>query len=185
METDSARALQRKNQSLLISLIGVVVGMVFLSYASVPLYKMFCQITGFGGTIRERAVTTLPDKILAREVTVTFNTDVSPELPWEFKSLSKKISLRLGERKLIFFEAKNLSNEPVTGVSTYNVTPDKLGPYIDKIKCFCFEKQTLKPGETMKFPVSFFIDPEMANHRDLDDISTMTLSYTFFRATQP
>lgn len=184
METRNAHRLQRKNQSLLVSLIGVAVGMVLLSYASVPLYKMFCQLTGFGGTIRERAAAP-PDKILPREMTVTFNTDVSPELPWEFTSLNRNVTLKVGERKLVFFEVKNLSNEAVTGVSTYNVTPDRLGAYIDKIKCFCFEKQTMKPGETMTFPVSFFIDPEMANHRDLDDISTMTLSYTFFRATEP
>ena len=158
--------------------------MLMLAYASAPFYRMFCQATGFGGTIRAEAAKP-STRILARQVKVTFNTDVSPELPWKFKALNPEVTLHLGERRLVFFEATNLSSEPVTGVSTYNVTPDRLGGYVDKIKCFCFDKQTIKAGETVKFPVSFFIDPDMVNDHELDDITTMTLSYTFFRATEP
>lgn len=178
------QGIKRKNQSLLISLAAMAIGMVLLSYASVPLYRMFCQITGFGGTISREAKAP-PETPLARTMTVTFNTDVDPELPWTFKALEPSIQVRLGERRLVLFEATNTSDEATIGVSTYNAVPDKMGPYIDKIKCFCFDKQLIKAGETIRFPVSFFIDPEMINNKDMDDIGTMTLSYTFFRATEP
>ncbi|MFO1242835.1 MAG: cytochrome c oxidase assembly protein [Rickettsiales bacterium] len=182
METEAV--IRKKNHSLLISLAALVMGMLLLSYASVPLYRIFCRVTGFGGTINTEAKAP-PAHPLARIVHVTFNTDVDRDLPWKFKALQPSISLHVGERKLVFFEATNESSEPVTGIAAYNVTPEKLGPYIDKIKCFCFDKQMIKPGETVRFPVSFFVDPDMINDRDLDDIDTMTLSYTFFRATEP
>lgn len=182
METE--HTLHRKNHSLLISLVAMVTGMVMLSYASVPLYRMFCQITGFGGAISREAKAP-PAEPLMRTMKVTFNTDVAPDLPWKFKAIEPSIQVRIGERRLVLFEATNLSATPTTGVSTYNASPDILGAYIDKIKCFCFEKQVIMPGETVRFPVSFFIDPEMTKNKDMDDISTMTLSYTFFRATEP
>lgn len=181
---DPKHDTKRKNQSLLVSLVAMVMGMILLSYASVPLYRMFCQITGFGGTISREAKAP-PEKPLARMMRVTFNTDVDPNLPWTFKALEPSIDVHVGERRLVLFEATNMSNEPTIGVSTYNASPDVMGPYIDKIKCFCFDKQLIKPGETVRFPVSFFIDPEMIKNKDMDDIGTMTLSYTFFRATEP
>ena len=156
--------------------------MVMLAYASVPLYRIFCQITGFGGTTQE--ATLEPSRVLDRMVAVDFFADTAPDLPWEFHNITKHLDLKVGERKLAFFEATNTSSHPVTGMATYNVTPHKAGPYFAKIKCFCFDRQTIQPGETIQFPVSFFIDPEIENDPDLEDVSNITLSYTFFRAKE-
>jgi cytochrome c oxidase assembly protein subunit 11 len=171
-------ALHARNRSLMISLLGIVAGMVMLSYASVPLYSMFCRFTGYGGTPQISAKA--PEAILARRVKVTFNTDISPDLPWEFVSLQKEVDTHIGKRNLIFFKATNVSNHAITATSTYNVTPFKVGEYFVKLQCFCFEKQTLQAGESMTFPVSFYVDPSLADDKNLDDVTNVTLSYTFF-----
>jgi cytochrome c oxidase assembly protein subunit 11 len=174
----SSETLKQKNLSLLISLVGVFAGMLMLSYAAVPLYSMFCRITGYGGTTSIRADS--PTVILPRQVRVSFNTDVAPALPWSFTSLQREINIRIGERHLAFFEARNESDQPVTATATFNVTPFKTGQYFVKLQCFCFNEQRLEPGEKAVFPVSFYVDPALNDDKNLDDIKNITLSYTFF-----
>ncbi len=160
----------------------IVVGMLMLAYASVPLYDLFCRVTGFGGTTQQ-AITAPPESaILSRTMTVSFNSDTAPDLPWEFKPMQKAVTVRVGEKKLIFYRAKNLGDKPITGIATFNVTPEKAGGYFNKIQCFCFENQTLQPNEEVTMPVSFFVDPSVANDKNMDDLQDITLSYTFFTA---
>lgn len=173
---------QKANTSLALSLFAIVVGMVCLAYASVPLYDLFCRVTGFGGTTQ--VAKEAPKKIYDREITIRFNSDISPDLPWEFYPEQKQLKLRVGERKLAFFHAKNLVNEATKGTAIYNVTPNKAGIYFQKIQCFCFENQTLKANESMEMPVSFFIDPAIMTDKKMDDITTITLSYTFFKVKE-
>ncbi len=149
-----------------------------LSYAAVPLYRLFCQVTGYGGTPAISAEA--PTQILDRNITVGFNADTSPYLPWDFKPLQRDITLKVGEKQLAFFEATNRSDKAVIGTSTFNVTPFKAGSYFVKVQCFCFEEQRINAGQTITFPVSFYIDPSIADDNDLDDVQDITLSYTFF-----
>ena len=170
--------LKRRNRSVLISLIGMIAGMGMLSYASVPLYSLFCRFTGYGGTPRIGAET--PDVILARHMNVTFNTDVAPSLSWNFRSLQTHIDTPIGQRNLAFFEATNTGTQPVTATATFNITPFKAGEYFVKLQCFCFNKQRLDPGESATFPVSFYVDPALDKDNNLNEVKDITLSYTFF-----
>ncbi len=174
----SSEEIKRRNRSVLVSLIGIVVGMAMMSYASVPLYSMFCRFTGYGGTPRIGAST--PSTILDRHMNVTFNTDVSPSLSWKFKSLQNHIDTPIGRRNLAFFEATNIGSHPVTATATFNITPFKAGEYFVKLQCFCFNKQRLDPGESATFPVSFYVDPALDKDKNLDEVKDITLSYTFF-----
>lgn len=165
----------------MVSLICVVAGMLMLSYAAVPLYSLFCQITGYGGTPAQLTDAEMSKMVvLDREILVDFNTDTDPSLEWTFKPLQRKINVPIGKRVLAFFEAKNNANIPIVGTATFNVTPFKAGGYFVKTQCFCFERQRIEAGQTMHFPVSFYIDPELDKEENLDDITNMTLSYTFF-----
>lgn len=166
------------NRTLAVSMAMIVVGMLMLSYAAVPLYKLFCQVTGFGGTTQTAG--RLPDHILDREITVTFNADLDSNLDWRFKPLQHSIKVKVGETALVAYEAENLSNVPVTATATYNITPFDMGPYFHKIQCFCFEAQTLQPGSVVNMPISFYIDPEMDQDPYLKDVKNITLSYTFY-----
>ncbi len=172
--------VRNKNTALAINIAMVVVGMFCLAYAAVPLYDLFCRVTGFGGTTQ--AAIKIPDHVYDREVTVRFNTDTNPGLMWHFKAEQLQVKVKVGESKLVFFTAENFSDTPLTGVATFNVTPDKAGIYFNKVQCFCFENQTIKPGEKVTFPVSFFIDPAILDDKNLDEVKTVTLSYTFFKA---
>lgn len=175
----SARGADAKrNFRLGAILAGVVVAMVGLAYASVPLYDLFCRVTGFGGETQRADAA--PAETGDRKFTIQFNADVDLSLPWSFRPAQGAVEVRLGEERLAFFRAVNDSDTPVTGTAVFNVTPQKVGAYFNKIQCFCFEKQTLQPGEAMDFPVSFFVDPEIMAERNLDDVKTITLSYTFF-----
>lgn len=158
--------------------LGIVFAMSVLVAASVPLYQMFCQVTGIGGTTKVAEYA--PDVILDREVTVLFNSDINGDLPWKFRPAQRKVKVRIGEEALIFYTAVNESDKPVTGVATFNVTPFKTAYYFNKIECFCFTEQTLQPGEEVNMAVSFYIDPEFVEDEDVDEIKEMTLSYTFF-----
>lgn len=169
-----------KNTRTLVTVLCVVASMGALAYASVPLYDMFCRITGYGGTTQ--VATSAPDKILDRTVTVKFNADVSRNFPWRFKPDEHQTVVKIGQQKLIAYHAKNISATPVAGTAIYNVSPPKAGKYFHKTQCFCFDRQVLKPGEDMQMPVVFFVDPKMADDRDMDDVTTITLSYTFFPA---
>ncbi len=153
--------------------------MLVLAFASVPLYRMFCQATGFAGT--PKIGVTAPDTPLKRTVKVRFNADLSPELNWRFKPLQREITVAIGQSSLAFFEVENLSAEDVHGWATYNITPNKAAPYFVKMLCFCFSEQIIPAGAKMNLPVSFYIDPKWVEDHNLDDTQVMTLSYTFFK----
>ena len=172
----------RSNARVAVVLVSVVAGMVGMSFAAVPLYRVFCQVTGYGGTTQRADAA--PGVQGDRVITVRFNADTAPNLPWAFQPEQRQVKVRLGEEKLVFYGAWNRASVPVTGTATFNVTPAKAGPYFDKVQCFCFTEQRLEPGQRVDMPVSFFIDPKMADDRNLDDVSTITLSYTFFSAVQ-
>ncbi len=167
------------NARVAISLAAVVCGMVGLAFASVPLYELFCRVTGFGGTTQ--VAEAVPETISERRITVRFNADVSPKLPWDFKPEETSVELRIGEPGLAFYVATNEAARPTTGTASFNVTPDKAGVYFSKVQCFCFEEQELKPGESMRMGVSFFVDPALLDDPGMADVETITLSYTFFR----
>lgn len=170
---------QPKHRNTAIILAGCALGMLGMAFAAVPLYKMFCQVTGFGGTV-QKAVK-MPDRCTNRMITVRFNADTNPHLPWEFKPLQKQVKVKAGELGLAFYHAKNHSNDHTVGMATYNVTPNKTGIYFNKVECFCFLEQHLEPGQETDFPVQFFIDPDFADDKKCDDVHTITLSYTFFK----
>ena len=182
-------------------LLSVVVGMVGLTYASVPLYRLFCQATGFGGTVKEGA--TVEEKLqarltdtsedrarmdaaaAARKLLITFDGSVSDGLDWKFTPTQRHVSVHPGQSTLAFFTVENLSKtHALTGVSTYNVAPQQVGQYFNKIQCFCFEEQRLRPGEKIDMPVFFYIDPEYAVDERVAKINNITLSYTFFKVDE-
>ncbi len=169
-----------RHRRTVIGLLGVVAVMLALTAASVPLYRLFCQATGYGGTTQ--VATVAPDATGLPDIAVRFNADVSPELPWSFYPEIREIKLPIGETKTVLYRAINRSSETVTGTATFNVTPDAAGQFFDKLQCFCFTEQTLKPGESVEMAVRFFVDPKILEDADGRDISTITLSYTFFRA---
>lgn len=157
---------------------GVVAGMGGAAYAAVPLYRVFCQVTGFGGTTRRAHVE--PSQILDRVVRVRFNSDVGRGMPWLFQPVQREVAVRIGEQMVATFTATNPTDRVMMGSAAYNVTPQKSGPYFNKTQCFCFTEQILGPGETAELPVQFFVDPSMVEDRNLNDVTTITLSYTFF-----
>ena len=169
------------NRRTLAILVSLVFGMVGLSYASVPLYDLFCKVTGYGGT------TQVADKgssqiVMGYPVNVRFDANVNPALNWKFFPVDQILTLNPGEEVVINYRATNLGNMPSTGTSTFNVTPVKAGPFFMKLDCFCFIEQTLQPGETVDMPVRFFVDPEIVTDENALDIQEITLSYTFFPA---
>lgn len=167
------------HRRMLYPLIAIALGMLMLAYASVPLYRVFCQVTGFGGTTRQ--FTSAPAAMGTHLLTVRFNADVAPDLPWAFAPVERSVNVKPGQNRLVAFRATNHSDQPITGYATYNVTPFAAGPYFNKIQCFCFERQTIQPHETVNMPVSFFVDPAMFSDREARGITNITLSYTFFR----
>jgi cytochrome c oxidase assembly protein Cox11 len=174
---------RRRNLLVLIPLLCAIAGMGVLVSYSVTLYRLFCAATGYGGATQRVAADTTHES--ARTVTVSFDAQVAEGLPWEFKPLQQQVTLRLGEERLVFFYAKNLSDKPMVAHATFNVTPYKAGPYFNKIQCFCFSDERLAPGEAAKMPVDFYVDPAMARDGNASDLSNITLSYTFFPAAQP
>ncbi|HEX2114640.1 MAG TPA: cytochrome c oxidase assembly protein [Alphaproteobacteria bacterium] len=177
----SGNPRSRANARVAFLTVGVVVGMAGLAFASVPLYRLFCQVTGYGGT--PQRAEHAPDAAGEREVTVRFNADIAgTNLPWTFTPVEREVKVRVGEERLIHYRATNKGATPVVGTATFNVTPAKAGIYFQKIACFCFSEQTLAPGESVDMPVSFFIDPDIVKDPNTRDVSNITLSYTFFRA---
>ena len=173
---------QRKNNlRLAFNLLMLVAGMVMMAYASVPLYKLFCQRTGYDGT--PKIAKAFPTEIKDRKVNIRFDTNIDHNLGWEFTTEQRVITVKVGENGLAFFRAKNPTSSPEYGMAMYNVVPEKAAKYFNKVQCFCFEKQLIKPGQEVQFPVSFFIDPEFVNDPFMDDVDTITLSYTFYRYT--
>ena len=167
-----------KNRKTAFIVAGVVAGMVGLSFAAVPAYRAFCQVTGWGGTTQRAPAPA--DRTLARQVTVRFDATVGQGLDWKFHPEQPSQTLHIGETGLAFFEAENRSAKPVTGRATFNVSPAKAGIYFKKIECFCFTEQTLAPGQKIDMPVTYFVDPALADDKNLDDVETITLAYTFF-----
>ncbi len=156
----------------------IAVGMLGMAYAAVPLYRMFCQVTGFAGT--PQVAIAPSSSVIDKVITMRFDSNVSPELNWTFKPKDLSVDLKIGENGLATYVATNNSSETVTGTATYNVTPEVAGAYFNKIECFCFTEQTLKPGQSVEMPVSYFIDPAIVKDRDARHLTQITLSYTFF-----
>lgn len=189
--SSTAVVQEKKSRKMLIYLTALVFGMVGCSYAAVPLYRRFCQATGYGGTVQRRE--TVEDKIArhskdgtvtTREIVVQFNADVADGMPWKFTPTQREVRVKPGESALAFYTAENRSSTPIVGVSTYNVTPMKAAVYFNKIQCFCFEEQRLLPGEQVDMPVFFYIDPEFETDPRMDGINNMILSYTFFKVSE-
>lgn len=155
-----------------------VAGMVGMAFAAVPLYRLFCQITGLAGTTQR--ADTAPAAAIDREVMVRFDANVGNGLGWGFRPLTRSVELKVGAVGEAVFVVENRTDQPTTGTAVFNVTPLEVGTYFNKIACFCFDEQTLKPGERLEMPVTFFVDPAIADDPDLDHVRTITLSYTFY-----
>jgi len=166
-----------------VRLVGVVLTMGALAWASVPLYDWFCRVTGYGGETSVSDVAS--DEILDETITIRFDASKEREFPWEFKPMQREVELRIGETGLAFYEAYNPTDEPIAGSASYNVAPFEAGGFFTKIDCFCFEQQILQPGERVEMPVTFYVDPEIVTDRDAKYTHTITLSYTFYKIDLP
>jgi cytochrome c oxidase assembly protein subunit 11 len=171
-----------QNRRVALAAAGVALAMVGLAYASVPLYRLFCQTTGFGGTTQraEQAPAAATD----RQMTIRFDANTAPSLPWSFHPELLELTVKVGEQNLAFYKARNLSDRAVKGSAVFNVTPAEAGAYFTKVDCFCFTEQKLGPGESMDMPVAFFVDPAIDKDPDLRTLTTITLSYTFSPADE-
>lgn len=175
--------LAHKNRKLMLTLLLFAGGMVGLAYASVPLYRLFCQVTGFGGTPQVALGQPAPGSSAAAPTfRVQFNADTNAELPWDFAPEQREVTVKAGQDMFIAYRAVNNSKEPVIGTAVFNVIPETAGRYFVKTQCFCFEKQRLEPGQEMHFPVQFYIDPAIADDPEGASIHEITLSYTFYPA---
>ena len=170
------------NRKLVVRLVALVVVMGALSWAAVPFYSWFCRVTGFAGTTQ--VATQGSDRVLEETVRVRFDANVMPDLDWTFRPMQREMTVRIGETAMAYYEAVNNSDQVVTGTASYNVSPDAAGYFFEKIECFCFTEQTLKPGERVEMPLTFFVSPDMVADRDAGRIRDITLSYTFFRSDQ-
>ncbi|EKF59344.1 cytochrome C oxidase assembly protein [Agrobacterium albertimagni AOL15] len=175
---DDKKASERRNLGVATACVVFVGGMIGMAYAAVPLYQLFCQVTGYGGTTQR--VEQMSDVVLDRTINVTFDANASPGLNWDFKAVDKKVTPKIGETVQITYTATNNSPHPVTGEAIFNVTPGEAGAYFNKVQCFCFTKTTLQPGETLEMPVVFFVDPAIVEAEETKGIGTITLSYTFY-----
>ena len=175
--------MRRRKGATALLLASVVAGMAGLSFASVPLYRLFCQATGFGGTTQRAA--SAPSTAHGAVVTIRFNAETAPDLGWEFHPLQDAVTVHPGEQRQIFYRAVNKTTQPVTASATFNVTPAKSGIYFDKLQCFCFSEQHLEPGESADMGVVFFVDPDILTDPNTAELRTITLSYTMFRAHTP
>ena len=155
-----------------------------VAFASVPLYRLFCQVTGFGGTTQRAAEASVPGPV-GRMISVRFDANVSPALGWQFRPVDTHRRIAIGARNIALYAARNLTGRPVTGTATFNVTPSHAGQYFTKIQCFCFTEQRLGPGEEVRMPVVFYVDPAILDDPSARDISEITLSYTFYPVDQP
>jgi cytochrome c oxidase assembly protein subunit 11 len=171
------------NKKTLSGLVGVVVMMGALAWASVPFYNWFCRVTGFGGT--PGVAYAGSDEILEQTIKIRFDASLNHDMPWEFKPVVREMELRIGETGLAYFEAYNPTDRPIAGQPAYNVTPYEAGGFFNKIECFCFTEQVLRPGERVDMPVSFYVDPEIISDRDAKYTHTITLSYTFYEIDLP
>jgi cytochrome c oxidase assembly protein subunit 11 len=176
-DTPAPKKRFTRNGGLALICVVVFAAMTGAAFAAVPLYRAFCQATGFDGTVSRSE--TAPSKIIDRTVSVRFDANVR-DVPWDFKAEQISQTLRLGETKLAYFTATNTGDKPITGQASYNVVPESAGAYFHKIECFCFKEQTIAPGETVQFPVVYFVDPKFATDPETKGGGEITLSYTFF-----
>ncbi|MFV0475377.1 MAG: cytochrome c oxidase assembly protein [Pikeienuella sp.] len=172
-----------KNLKLVSGLVGVGLFMLGMSFAAVPLYDLFCKVTGYGGTPSQSNVAA--DEILDREITIRFDASTDRDMPWRFRPEQNTMKIRIGETGLAFYEATNPTDRVVAGSASYNVAPFSTGGYFTKIDCFCFTEQVLRPGETVRMPVTFYVDPEIVNDPEAVLATTITLSYTFYEIDPP
>jgi cytochrome c oxidase assembly protein subunit 11 len=184
-ETPPSRPDVRRNGRTAAIMAFVALAMVGLAFASVPLYRVFCQVTGFNGTTQRAKGNAAPGPVAGKEVSVRFDANVSPTLPWRFAPERNREIVTIGEREMAVFKAKNLSARTIAGSAAFNVSPPQAGKYFTKIQCFCFSLQTLKAGEKVRMPVVFYVDPKFADDPDTKDISEITLSYTFYPVDEP
>ena len=176
-------SMARKNRKIALTCVSFVALMVGAAYAAVPLYDLFCRVTGYGGTTQ--VADSAPDKVLDRKVTIRFDANVSGGLPWNFDSERREVVVNVGEAAAMDYIAENRTGDVTWGTSTFNVTPFEAGAYFSKIDCFCFTEQQLKDGESVRMPVVFYVDPEFATDPHMQSVTTITLSYTFFPADPP
>lgn len=176
--TEADRKKERSNRLVAGICVAFFGGMIGMAYAAVPLYAMFCQMTGYGGTTQR--VEQYSDRVLDRKITVRFDANISSGLPWNFQPVQREMTMKIGETAQAHYTATNVFDTPSAGRATFNVTPEMAGAYFNKVECFCFTDTTLKPGETLDMPVVFFVDPDIADVPELKNITTITLSYTFF-----
>lgn len=178
-------ALSHRNRRTGLMALGFALLMLGLGYAAVPLYDLFCRVTGFGGTT-QKASAAEADKVVVSQQTITvrFDGNVDRTMPWRFGPEQVTQTMRIGQRQMAFYKAKNLSDKPVTGVASFNVAPEQAGKYFNKIHCFCFERQTLQPGQEVDMPVNYYVDPKILDDPEAKAISEITLSYTFHVAAE-
>jgi cytochrome c oxidase assembly protein subunit 11 len=168
----------RRTRMTAVLLTGVIAGMLGLTAAAVPLYDLFCRVTGYGGTTQRAEQA--PERVGEETIKIRFNADVAQGMPWSFAPAAREVEVRIGEQSLAFYRAHNNGSRKVTGTATFNVTPAKAGVYFSKIDCFCFTEQVLDPGASADLPVSFFVDPAILDDPGTKDLRSITLSYTFF-----
>jgi cytochrome c oxidase assembly protein subunit 11 len=171
-------AKSKSNRNMAIGLAIFVSCMVGVAYAAVPLYELFCRVTGYGGTTQQASSS--PVDIIDREITIRFDANIGYGLAWDFKPITKPITLKVGETAEANYQVVNIGKAPSAGTATFNVTPQAAGIYFNKLDCFCFTYQEVKAGESVKMPVVFFVDPDIDKDPNLETIDTITLSYTFF-----
>jgi cytochrome c oxidase assembly protein subunit 11 len=174
----SANLEARKRRTVLAAA-AAIAGMLGLVVYSPTLYRIFCEVTGYGGTTQRAAAA--PAAAASRVITIRFTAEIESDLPWRFQPRQREMTVRVGEQHLAFYAAESRSREETVGTAVFNVAPFKAGQYFNKIACFCFEEQSLGPGQSADMPVSFFVDPRILEDRNLDDVDTITLSYTFYR----
>ena len=180
--------LERRNRRVGMMALMIAVAMLGLGYAAVPLYRIFCQVTGFGGTTQRAteseaaSAAEMARSAGAPTISVRFDANTASDMPWAFKPKQVTDTVQIGQRDMAVFEAKNLSSVPVTGTATFNVEPEQAGAYFNKIQCFCFTEQTLQPGQEVSMPVLYYVDPEALDDPNMKDVEQITLSYTFHRA---
>ena len=175
--------MKKNNLKITFRLIFLVSFMFFLTFAAVPLYKLFCQVTGYGGTPK---IVNVKDQINVSEkkIKIEFNSDVNKKLNWSFKPEQRSIESKIGDTILAFYKAKNNGNKSITGIATYNILPFEAAKYFNKVDCFCFENQTLEPGEEVVLPINFYIDPKILDDPSVKHLNSIVLSYTFFQSDE-
>jgi len=182
-ERSAGKAVATRHRTVGVLCASIALGMIGASFAAVPLYSLYCKVTGYAGTTQrvEKASTT----VLDRTVTVHFDANVASGLPWTFQPEQQKLQVKIGENTLAFYKAINNSDHPITGTAVFNVAPDSVGLHFNKVQCFCFTEQTLAPGQAADLAVSFYIDPKYVDDDDTKNLTELTLSYTFYPAAAP